>query len=131
MMLQKKIIAGLCVAAAVFYFSPGCYKDKTVLLEGAEVTKTMSFTTDIVPLFNKDCNTSGCHNTGGIKPDLSAANAYNALQGGGYMNVETPGQSLLYLWMTGKKGTPMPLAGPNTNYNALVLAWIKQGAKNN
>lgn len=130
-MLHQKTITGLCVAAVVVVFFTACYKDKTVILEGAEVTRTVSFTTDIVPLFNKDCNTSGCHNTGGIKPDLSSANAYNSLQAGNYLSLEAPDQSTLYLWMAGKKSTPMPLAGPNQNYNALVLAWIKQGAKNN
>jgi hypothetical protein len=33
--------------------------------------------------------------------------------------------------MTGKKSTPMPPTGINKDYNALMLAWIKQGAQNN
>jgi hypothetical protein len=110
----------------------GCYKDKTVVLDtGAEITTPVSFNSDIVAILNNSCNTSGCHTAGGIKPDLSAANAYAALANGGYIDAGNPANSLLYLWMTGKKGVPMPVSGVNKEYNALILAWIKQGALNN
>jgi hypothetical protein len=120
------------LAAFTMLLFVGCYKDKTVIFDtGAEITRTVSFTQDIVPMFNKSCNTSGCHTAGGIKPDLSVVNAYTALTNGDYFNTTTAESSLLYQWMTGKKGTPMPTSGVNKDYNALVLAWIKQGAKNN
>ena len=110
----------------------GCYKDKTVIFEtGEEITRTVSFVQDIVPIFNAACNGSGCHSAGGVAPDLSAANAYTALTGGNYVNSSNPQISELYQWMTGKRAAPMPLSGPNKDYNALVLAWIKQGAQNN
>jgi hypothetical protein len=35
------------------------------------------------------------------------------------------------LWLTGKKTTQMPVGGLNKDINAMVLAWIKQGANNN
>jgi hypothetical protein len=110
----------------------GCYKDKTVIFDtGEEITRPVSYVNDIIPIFNKSCNISGCHNSGGIKPDLTAANSYNSLTVGNYYNTAVPESSTLYLWMTGKKGTPMPTDGINKDYNALVLAWIKQGAQNN
>ena len=109
----------------------GCYKDKTVLFDGPEVTKTVSFSSDIIPIFNSSCNTSGCHSTGGKAPDLTIANAYNSLSNGNYFKTSDPQNSELYLWMTGKKGMPMPVAGINKDYNAIILAWIKQGAQNN
>ena len=110
----------------------GCYKDKTVLFDtGEEITRPVSFGSDILPIVNSSCNTSGCHSAGGISPDLSAVNAYTSLSNGGYINNSDPKTSELYLWMTGKKGTPMPVSGVNKDYNALVLAWIKQGALNN
>lgn len=113
-------------------FLVGCYKDKTVISDtGEEITRTVSFSGDIIPLLNSGCNTSGCHNAGGIKPDLSGANAYLALTNGGYISTGDAATSPLMLWMTGKKGTPMPTTGVNKDYNALVLAWIKQGAQNN
>jgi hypothetical protein len=91
----------------------------------------VSFAADVIPIFNSSCNQSGCHNSGGKSPDLSISNAYNSLQNGGYLNLNSPENSELYLWMSGKKGTPMPLSGVNKKYNAMVLAWLKQGCKNN
>ena len=130
-MSNNKIIIGF-LAGFTMLLLVGCYKDKTVIFNtGAEITRPVSFTGDIIPIFNSSCNISGCHSAGGKSPDLSAANAYNSLFNGGYINTSNPETSELYLWMTGKKGTPMPTSGVNKDYNALVLAWIKQGAQNN
>lgn len=121
----------ISASAAVFVLS-GCYKNKTVLFDtGEEITRTVTFSNDIIPIFNSSCNVSGCHNAGGKAPDLSAANAYNSLMGAGYINTDNAPASELYMWMTGKRGTPMPVSGANKDYNALVLGWIKQGAQNN
>ncbi len=115
-----------------FALLSGCYKDRTVVFEsGPEITRTVTFSGDIIPIFNKSCNMSGCHAKGGQTPDLTAANAYNSLTIGNYIDHNTAINSLLYLKLTGKKGTPMPVTGMNKEYNSLVIAWIKQGAKNN
>lgn len=131
-MLHLKSVMRIGVAGFLAVILAGCYKDKTVIFEtGEEITRPVSFVQDLVPIFNTACNGSGCHSTGGIAPDLTAANAYNALAGGNYFSITNPLNSELYLWMTGKKAAPMPLSGPNKDYNALILAWIKQGAQNN
>ncbi|MBK7561338.1 MAG: hypothetical protein IPI68_07385 [Chitinophagaceae bacterium] len=130
-MLHNKILPGF-LAGFTMLLLMGCYKDKTVLFDtGEEITRPVSFTSDIIPIFDKSCNISGCHTAGGIKPDLSATTAFASLTVGNYFNTAVPQTSELYLWMTGKKGTPMPTTGVNKDYNALVLAWIKQGAENN
>lgn len=130
-MRHKKIIIGFLTGFTMLLFT-GCYKDKTVIFDtGEEITRPVGFASDIIPIFNNSCNSSGCHNAGGVAPDLSSVNAYTSLANGGYINTGTPESSELLLWMTGKKGTPMPLSGPNKDYNALILAWIKQGAQNN
>lgn len=109
-----------------------CSKDGTVLIDtGAEITRPVSFATDITPIFTGSCSISGCHSSGGKSPDLTSANAFNSLSFGNFIDKANPESSLLYQWMAGKKGTPMPLSGINKDYNALVLAWIKQGAQNN
>ena len=131
-MLRNKIVMGLILSGAAVLLLPGCYKDKTVLQDtGEEITRTVTFTGDIVPIFNSSCNISGCHAAGGIAPDLSAPNAFNSLSAGNYFNTGNPANSELYLWMTGKKGVPMPTTGINKDYNAFILAWIKEGAQNN
>lgn len=110
----------------------GCYKDKTVIINKTlEVTRDVTFAADIAPIFSKSCAVSGCHASGGHIPDLSADKAFSALSFGGYLNTGSPETSELYLWLSGKKTTVMPVSGINTDYNALVLAWIKQGAQNN
>lgn len=130
-MLHNKKTIGFLAGFTMLLFI-GCYKDKTVLLNtGKEITRPISFAADIIPIFNKSCNISGCHNAGGIKPNLAPTSAYNSLTTGNYLNTSNPESSELYLWMTGKKSTPMPPNGINKDYNALILAWIKQGALNN
>ena len=130
-MLGKKTILGLILASGSIFLLPGCYKDKTVYPDAAAVTTTVSFVKDIIPIFNKSCNINGCHSTGGQTPDLSESNAFASLIIGNYYDTNSPENSFIYLKMTGKKGTIMPVGGINKDYNALILAWIQQGAANN
>lgn len=125
-------LPGVVLAAAAITIMTGCYKDKTVIFDtGTEITRPVSFASDIIPIFTNSCSLSGCHNSGGKSPDLSAANAYNSLSVGSFYNITDAESSTIYQWMTGKKSTPMPVGGINKDYNALILAWIKQGAQNN
>jgi len=121
---------GFAVLAASLLLMPGCYYDKTVLVEEEE-TREISFAQDIVPILDASCNIAGCHNVGGIPPVLTADKAYGSLTNGNYIDVDAPENSELYQWLTGKRSTPMPLSGPDASINAKVLAWIKQGARNN
>jgi hypothetical protein len=107
-----------------------CYYDEVLPVQPNVEVGEMSFAADIIPIFNKSCNGSGCHN-GSVKPNLLPANAYNELFSGGYINKSSPADSKLYKWMIGEMGTPMPPSGTNAIYNAKVLAWIEQGALNN
>ena len=95
------------------------------------ITEDVSFQDDIIPIFNESCNFSGCHNEGGKAPDLSPANAYDALLSGNYIDTIAPDNSELYQWMIGNRSLDMPLTGPDATYNALVLKWITEGAQNN
>ena len=117
----------------IFAVMMGCYKETTLLVNnGPPITATVSFSSDIVPLLTTNCAKSGCHN-GTISPDLSAANAFNSLVNGNFVNSSTPSNSLVYLWLTGKESATMPLGASNnpSNINGYMLAWITQGAENN
>ena len=132
MLCNKTILGIILISGTLIFLLSGCYKDKTVIFDtGTEITRPVTFSNDIIPMFGKSCALSGCHTTGGKSPDLSAANAYNSLKVGNYFNTTNPSGSVIYLWMSGKKSTPMPVGGINKDYNALMLAWIKQGANNN
>ncbi|QEC55957.1 hypothetical protein [Flavisolibacter ginsenosidimutans] len=129
-MQHKKTAIALILCGSIFSLV-SCYKNKTVLQDTAEITRTVTFSQDIIPIFNKSCNLSGCHSSGGQAPNLTEANAFNSLTIGNYIDKTSPENSTIYLKMTGKRGTPMPVSGSNKDYNALILAWIKQGANNN
>lgn len=130
-MSYNKAIIGFLAGFSILLFV-GCYKDKTVIFDsGPEVTRPVTFAADIVPIFTNNCSVSGCHVAGGKSPDLSASAAYNSLTVGNFFNTSAPESSVIYLWMTGKKSTPMPVGGIHKEFNSLVLAWIKQGAQNN
>jgi hypothetical protein len=107
----------------------GCYYDNVIFPDAGDVGE-VNFSADILPLFENDCATSGCHNTGGQKPDLTPVNAYTSLTNGNYINTSTPEESEVYLWMKGLKELPMPPSGTQATNTAKVLAWIKQGAPN-
>lgn len=127
----------MLVVGMVMIGVSSCKKAVTVVIEPTGNTistdKTVSFSGDIVPLFVKNCNGTGCHASGAKSPDLTEAKAYSSLSSGGYLNVSNPAKSKLYLSLTGKSGMVMPIGTANnpSNINNLVLAWIQKGAKNN
>jgi hypothetical protein len=132
-MLTKKIaLLSGCITIMMIAIT-GCYKTSTIVVNpGSSITETMSFKTDIVPLFTTSCAKAGCHVAGAKNPDLTEANAFKALADGSYIKANDPDNSLLMLWLNGKKSPVMPMgAGPDEKINAKIYAWIKQGAKNN
>ena len=126
--MKATLIMHVTAIMGVLFAMPSCTYDKVLPYEpdpGVEVF----FSQDIIPIFNDNCTSAGCHN-GTVAPDLRPENAYDALWTGGYINVEVPEESELYLWMTDVKG-PMPPLGANATNNAMVLQWIEQGALDN
>ena len=85
----------------------------------------ISFATEIAPIFTSlDC--TACH-SGGIPPNLTSANAYSSIVPS-RVNLDNPEESKIYT-------KPSPSGSHPKQYSdaqaALVLTWIKQGAKNN
>ena len=129
---MKKILSYLIVPAALFWgLVTGCYYDEVIpdveVYTGAEVT----WSGDIIPIFNASCNSAGCHAPGDVAPDLTSANGYNALVNGEYLNIQDPEQSELYQWVKGNRATTMPISGTDPQIVSAVLLWIQQGAQNN
>jgi hypothetical protein len=131
-MSKNKIIITSVIMAILVVAVTGCYKTTTLLVAAPEVTTEVSFSKDLVPLLAANCAKSGCH-SGSITPNLSAEIAFTSLIGGKYVDVATPENSEVYLWLTGKNTPAMPLGAPSnpSNINGILLAWVKQGAKNN
>ncbi|MEQ1624747.1 MAG: cytochrome c [Sediminibacterium sp.] len=129
--IKTAFISGL-VTIIILAIS-GCYKTVTIVPNpGSSITTEMSFSKDIIPIFEKSCNASGCHSAGGKSPNLTAPLAFSSLTVGNYLKANDPDNSLLMLWLNGKKSPVMPVgAGPDAEINAKIYAWINQGAKNN
>jgi len=108
----------------------GCYYDD-ILEDAGPIEDDISFENDIISIFNASCNVTGCHNSGGQTPDLTPTNAFNSLISNGYIDVNNPVNSELYLWVSGQESTPMPVSGVDPVIRNTILAWIEQGAENN
>lgn len=133
-MLTKKARPWIFLWAVLIILLPSCYKTVTVSKSaGTEVTTPVSFKADLIPIFNKSCNMSGCHSSGGQVPDLTAPNAYRTLFEEDLVDVNDPEGSEVMGWLTGQIKPAMPLGAQTnpSNINNIMLAWIKQGAKNN
>ena len=138
MLKYRKVIAmiAIMVTAGMIIIS-GCKKDITVIVNNKpDLAKggTISFATAILPLLTTNCAIGGCHASGGHVPDLSADKAYKSLTGTDYINLADPENSEVYLRLTAKLSPAMPMNAPGSDpssINELMLAWIKQGAKNN
>jgi hypothetical protein len=128
--MKKVIYKFIMPALMIGALMSSCYYDQVVPIDPVIEVGEVTFSADILPIFNQSCNGAGCHN-GAVAPNLLQANAYNALKNGNYINTANPESSELYQWMKGKRSLPMPLSGSNATYNATVLAWIEQGALNN
>lgn len=94
--------------------------------EKKPIPTEVSFSGDIMPIFNNGCNNGVCHGAGATPPDLTEANAYNAIMDG-YVDTVTPEASILYNTM--ESGTMKTYTNPGDE--DIILAWIQQGAKNN
>lgn len=96
--------------------------------EKVTIPDNVSFSADVMPIFNNGCNTAICHGPGATPPDLSESNAYNALINGNYVDTDIPESSIIYTSMT--TGSMKPYV-QNPADAEIILAWIKQGAENN
>jgi hypothetical protein len=128
---MRKLILLLCSAVLAGLILSGCYKD--IIHPGADPNgppQSVSFSGDLIPIFNKSCNSSGCHDGVPTKnPSLSPDKAYNALMSGGYINTLVPGNSSIYLSV---KDNSMPIGGSLTAAEKQkILDWIRNGAPNN
>src|SRR3954468_5377829 len=109
----------------------GCYKD--ILSPGADPNgppQQVSFSGDLVPILNQNCNTSGCHDAIPTKnPSLVPDKAYSSLMNGGFVNIIAPNTSPFYTMV---KGGAMPPSGTVKAADVQkILDWIRNGAPNN
>jgi hypothetical protein len=126
---MKKNLLHLVVVLLIITGLNACYYDQIATFEG--LPTNVSLKNDVQPIFNRDCNLSGCHDAiPSHAPSLTPENAYNALTTGGYVNTTAPESSVLYLSINGG-GMPAGRAPLSENDKKIILGWITDGAKNN
>lgn len=109
----------------------GCYRD--IINPGSDPNgppQNVSFSGDLVPLFSKNCSSTGCHDAvPAHKPSLTPENAFNAVRAGGFINTAVPASSTLYVVV--KSGEMPPSGGLKSSDVQKILDWIRNGAPNN
>jgi len=123
--MKKRTIFLISILLSLFLNS--CKYDFILPTVVPPITGTVSFSTQVAPIFTAGNKCTACHNTGGQAPDLSAANAYASIVPG-LINTTTPEQSAIYSF---PGGTSHSWKGYTALEAATILAWIKDGAKNN
>ena len=88
---------------------------------------SVSFSLKIIPIFTDKCVT--CHGTGHFAVDLTEANAYTDLFAKNMIDTADAASSVLYVKLIEVGGTHEGRSTPSEQ--ALILAWIEDGAKNN
>ncbi|MBI4945633.1 MAG: hypothetical protein HY840_04440 [Bacteroidetes bacterium] len=114
-----------------------CRHDKAALERvcASSLPDTVSFSKNILPILQNNCNSIGCHSginpTGHLNLDTSLAYSQLMQHGKGYIDTINPKYSLFYIQMT-SVSKPMP---PSGNLDActtqMVLKWIQQKASKN
>ncbi|MGZ4053693.1 MAG: hypothetical protein ACXVPY_05610 [Bacteroidia bacterium] len=134
-MRSKKIVVPIIFSLVIGVTIFSCTYEKGSITKECDLPTTVSFSQDLLPIFNSQCSISGCHTSathaGGL--NLEPAAAYSALlqSGSGYVDTLNPTFSILYNKLTTTSG-PMPPGGALDNCKIkLVLKWIQQKAKNN
>lgn len=122
--MKLKIFATMVVMIAV----GGCYYDILPPVDPNKPPEFVSFSGDLQPIFDRSCNTSGCHD-GAHDPNLLPEEAYSALINGGFVNTSIPTESTIYVVLNTGSMPPTGKLPPDEIQK--VLDWIKLGAPNN
>jgi hypothetical protein len=121
----------LVVFSTLALFFSACYKD--VISPGSDPNgppQFVSFSGDLIPIFNTNCNSTGCHDAvPSHAPSLVPDKAYNALLSGGFVNTAVPNQSTIYVVC--QSGAMPPTGALKASDTQKILDWIRNGAPNN
>jgi len=93
--------------------------------------ENVSFSTDVLPIMNKNCMSIGCHNETGVSPKLTPEAARKVLIESKMIDISKPENSKFYQRMNDKE-CPMQKDNELTPRDSkTVLIWIAEGAKDN
>ena len=91
----------------------------------------VSFSKDIQPIFTGTDNCVACHDGVNENPDLKPGSAYQSIMSMNLVDTTSPESSLIY-WEPNPDNTAAHTWQKySASEAALILQWIKQGAKDN
>lgn len=131
-MKLNQIFKFICFAILVGFFT-ACEYEFVEPIKSPPIVPpgdSISFSLNIVPIWNNNNNCTSCHKGGGTPPDLTAGAAFSSITNLGLINSTTPENSGIYI-------IPAPTSGTHgwkkytSSEAAAILEWIKDGAKNN
>lgn len=125
--MKRKNTVGLLLFITGFLFYMSSCEYYSIPPKPIEVPDSVSFSLNVVPIFNNNCNISGCHSSGAISPDLSPDNAFTSLTFFGYLDLDSAELSPLYTKIT----TGSMKEYPSDEDRQIILKWIQQGALDN
>jgi len=106
-------------------FISSCKYD-TILPVVVIPVNNVSFATQVAPIFSTGNKCTSCHKPGATSPDLTLADAYASIVPQ-YVSLTTPESSVVYV----NASSGNHKATVTATQAALILQWIKEGAKNN
>lgn len=128
--LYRKIDAVLFTGVVIIFLF-ACTKDKAIPSTAQLLPGVVSFSVNIIPIFNASCNSSPCHRA--VSPsaglDLTPTSAYSSLFAKHEIYTANPSGSHLYIEVS--NGQMPPGSGLGSYNQQLILKWIQQGANNN
>lgn len=126
-MIRKVFFSTIIPLGTLFLMASCDYE----VIEPVDVQVTnVSFSNDIIPIFEGSCALSGCHDatTKIMGIDFSAANAYQTIQSKSLVTAGDPDNSKLYVKIS-TSGTHDGRA--SVSDQGYIKQWITEGAKDN
>ncbi len=114
----------------------GCKRDAAIVpvKVACNTPSTISFNSNVVHIFQKNCSSAGCHTASSHAGNLNLeTNIYvNLMKSGtGYIDTINPNYSLLYSQIMSTSKPMPPIGKLNECDIAIIYSWIEQKAKNN
>jgi hypothetical protein len=125
--MKKHLIFLVTVLLSLFITS--CRYDFILPVPAEPVPEGVSFATQVEPIFNTADKCTSCHKTGGQSPSFLTGQAYASIVPN-LVDLAKPDQSIIYVY-PGPTSSTHTWKKLTTNEAAVILQWIKEGAKNN
>lgn len=129
---MKRILLMIIVMVAASFLISSCQYKFTVepKVVPPDPDVPVSFTQEILPIWNTNNDCVSCHNGQTHPLDLQEGAAYDQIISKGLVNTDVPEESIIYTHPNPDSNTHS-WSKYSTNDAQLILLWIQQGASNN